>query len=92
MRPLLSPVPFKKYNRHVSAQLGGRPIGTRVVTYAGYADEIPACYDCDRSLFRDELKLWIKRREYDPAIEALGLHVSRSYRGPLGWATPRRVL
>ena len=32
-------------------------MGTRVVTYAGYADEIPACYDCELSLFRDELKL-----------------------------------
>lgn len=86
----LSPLLFKRYNSYVAAQLGARPIGTRVVTYAGYADEIPACYDCESALFRDELKLWVKRREYDPDIERLGLHTSRSYRGPIGWAPPRR--
>ncbi len=88
----LSPMLFKKYNNHVAAQLGLRPIGTRVVTYAGYADEIPSCYDCESTLFRDELKFWIKRREYDPGLDRLGLHVSRSYRGPTGWAPPRRGL
>ena len=65
------------------------PIGTRAVTYAGYADEIPACYDCETALFGDELKLWIKRREYDADIERLGLHSSRSYRGPIGWRSPK---
>ena len=40
----LSPVLFKRYNNYVAANLGSMPIGTRVVTYAGYADEIPACY------------------------------------------------
>jgi SAM-dependent methyltransferase len=86
----LSPVLFKKYNNHVAAQLGSMPFGTRVVTYAGYADEIPACYDCAATLFRDELKLWIKNREYDFAIERLGLASSRSHRGPIGWASPRQ--
>ena len=85
----LSPVLFKRYNNYVAAQLGSMPIGTRVVTYAGYADEIPACYDCAATLFRDELKLWIKKREYDIAVERLGLVSSRSYRGPTGWASPR---
>ncbi|MGH8093611.1 MAG: methyltransferase domain-containing protein [Chthoniobacterales bacterium] len=85
----LSPMLFKKYNNHVAAQLGSMPIGTRVVTYAGYADEIPACYDCASTLFQDELKLWIKQGAFDPAIEALGLGPSRSYRGPSGWAPPR---
>ena len=84
----LSPHLFKKYNSYVAAQLGAMPVGTRAVTYAGYADEIPACYDCESALFRDELKLWIKRREYDPDMELLG-QTSRSYRGPLGWAPPR---
>ena len=88
----LSPLLFKKYNHHVAAQLGLKPIGTRVATYAGYADEIPSCYDCVRTLFRDELKFWIKQREYDPAVEKLGLHSSRSYRGPLGWVAPRPAL
>ncbi len=86
----LSPLLFKKYNQHVATQLGQKPIGTRVVTYAGYADEIPSCYDCESALFRDELKLWIKRREYDPALEQLGLHSSRSYRGPVGRVEPKR--
>jgi hypothetical protein len=81
---------FKKYTRHVADQLGTRPIGTRVVTYAGYADDIPACYDCEMALFRDDLKLWIKNREDDPGIEGLGLRGSRSYRGAAGWQPPRR--
>ncbi|MDQ6622310.1 MAG: class I SAM-dependent methyltransferase [Verrucomicrobiota bacterium] len=80
---------FKKYTRHVAAQLGARPIGTRVVTYAGYADEVPSCYECEAAHFDDDLKLWIKRREFDPALERLGLRASRSYRGSNGWARGR---
>lgn len=87
----LSPGLFKKYTSHVAAQLGARPIGTRVVTYAGYADDIPACYYCESTLFSDDLKLWIKQREYEPDIERLGLNVSRSYRGTTGWEPPRKV-
>lgn len=85
----LSPVLFKEYNNYVAAQLGTMAIGTRVVTNAGYADEIPACYSCELTLFDNELKLWVKRHEYDPRIEQLGLQPSRSYRGPAGWAAPR---
>ena len=84
----LSPALFKRYTSHVAAQLGARPLGTRVVTYAGYADDIPACYYCESALFGDDLKLWIKQREYEPDIERLGLNVSRSYRGTIGWAPP----
>ena len=80
---------FRKYTSHVVDQLGARPIGTRVVTYAGYADDIPACYDCESALFGDDLKLWIKNREHDPDIERLGLRGSRSYRGSAGWVPPR---
>lgn len=80
---------FRKYTSHVAAQLGSRPIGTRVATYMGYADDIPSCYDCESTRFGDDLKLWIKRREYDPVIERLGLRVSRSYRGSAGWLEPR---
>ena len=87
----LSPALFKRYTSHVAAQLGARPIGTRVVTYAGYAEDIPACYYCELALFGDDLKLWIKQREYEPDIERLGLNVSRSYRGVRGWMTPRSV-
>ncbi|MEO5718498.1 MAG: methyltransferase domain-containing protein, partial [Chthoniobacterales bacterium] len=49
---------FERYVRHVAAELGARPLGTRVVTYSGYADEIPACYECESAFFHDELKLW----------------------------------
>jgi len=85
----LSSALFKRYTSHVSAQLGARPIGTRVVTYMGYADDIPACYSCEEALFGDDLKLWIKEREYEPDIDRLGLTVSRSHRGSNGWTPPR---
>jgi SAM-dependent methyltransferase len=86
----LSPELFQKYTRHVADELGKRPIGTRVVTYSGYADEIPSCYNCETALFHDDLKLWVKRREHDPALEDLGLAVSRSHRSATGWTEPRR--
>lgn len=86
----LSPALFTRYTRYVSDQIGQRPRGTRVVTYMGYADDIPACYDCECALFNDDLKLWIKNREYDADAERLGLRPSRSYRGSQGWAPPRR--
>ena len=85
----LSPELFRRYTSHVAAQLGAQPIGTRVVTYMGYADEVPSCYDCGLALFGDDLKLWIKMREYDPGIDGLGLRPSRSYRGSAGWVPPR---
>lgn len=81
---------FKRYTSYVAEQLGQRPLGTRVVTYMGYADDIPACYDCEATRFGDDLKLWIKTREHDPALERLGLRVSRSHRGASGWQSPRR--
>ena len=80
---------FKRYTGHVAAELAARPIGTRVVTYMGYADEIPSCYSCESTLFDDDLKLWIKTREFDPALDALRFNASRSYRGSAGWAPPR---
>ncbi len=85
----LSQALFKKYTDYVSEQLGARPIGTRVVTYAGYADDIPSCYDCESALFGDDLKFWIKNRAHDPALERLSLKTSRSYRGSQGWRSPR---
>ncbi len=81
---------FERYTRHVAVQLGARPIGTRVVTFSGYADEIPSCYDCELALFHDDLKLWIKRRDYDPFLDSLALGASRSHRGAAGWNQPRR--
>lgn len=84
----LFPERFKRYTNHVAAQLGARPIGTRVVTYMGYADDIPACYDCESALFNDDLKLWIKNHEFDADIEWLNLRGSRSRRGSEGWRAP----
>jgi SAM-dependent methyltransferase len=78
---------FKKYTNHVAAQLGARPIGTRVATYMGYANDIPSCYSCESTLFGDDLKLWTKQREYDPDLESF--KVSRSYHGSAGWRPPR---
>ena len=85
----LSPALFQRYTSYVSDQLGCRPTGTRVVTYMGYADDIPACYDCEATFFGDDLKLWIKQREYDRDAERLRLLPSRSYRGSGGWHPPR---
>jgi SAM-dependent methyltransferase len=86
----LSPDLFKIYTRHVADCLGQRPIGTRVATYAGYNDELPACYTCESARFRDDLKLWIKTRECDPDHEYLAASVARSYRGSIGWQPPRK--
>ena len=83
----LSPELFKKYTAHVSAQLGGRPIGTRVATYQGYANDIPSCYSCVSTRFGNDLKLWVKEREYDPDLESF--KISRSYHGTAGWQPPR---
>lgn len=85
----LSPALFKKYTRHVAARLGSRPLGTRVVTYMGYADDIPGCYECATTRFGDDLKLWIKQRDYEPDLERLGLRASHSYRASAGWQPPR---
>lgn len=80
----------KAYTPHVARELSGLPLGTRVVSYMGYADEIPHCYSCEATLFRDDLKLWIKNREPDPMLDQLNLHPSRSYHGSAGWSGPRR--
>jgi SAM-dependent methyltransferase len=85
----LSPELFKRYTSHVADQLGRQPNGTRVVTYMGYGDEIPSCYDCEGTRFGNDLKLWRKTREYDRDAERLGLRASRSYRGSAGWQPPR---
>ncbi|MEP6822511.1 MAG: methyltransferase domain-containing protein [Chthoniobacterales bacterium] len=60
----LSPALFKHYTQHVADQLGTRPLGTRVVTYMGYAEDIPSCYECEETRFGEDLKLWVKRRGY----------------------------
>ena len=86
----LSPELFRRYTSHVAAQLAARPIGTQVVTYMGYADEIPSCYECESALFRDDLKLWVKTRADDPEIERVARTASRSYSGSADWVPPRK--
>lgn len=52
------------YTRYVSAQLSELPVGARVVTYAGQCDEIPQGYECHRTAFGGQLKLWVHTRRY----------------------------
>jgi len=62
----LSATLYKKYTRYVAAELRAKPIGTRVVNYAGNSHEVPNCYDCQLSSFGERLKLWVKVREVTP--------------------------
>src|SRR5258708_14872069 len=63
---------YLKCVKHVAAELARKSIGTRVVTYAGIAYEVPNCYACKRSDFGGDLKLWVKVREATPDDEQLG--------------------
>ena len=44
----------------MATRLAQLPLGTRVVTYAGLCEEVPFCYECQRSSFGGTLKLWQK--------------------------------
>lgn len=79
----LSRTLYERYTQYVADQLGQRPIGTRVVTYAGADLEVPACYDCQLRLFACDLKLWIKRRECVPENELFGSSASTSDAAPM---------
>ncbi len=85
----LAPELYQKYTRHVAAELAQQPLGTRVASYMGYAEDIPDCYTCDNALFDDDLKFWVKTRAHDAELERLRLRSPRSYRGARGWAPPR---
>lgn len=50
------------YTRYVATQLADQPIGARVVTYAGKCEEIPPGYECHRTAFGGQLKLWVHTR------------------------------
>ena len=54
---------YVKYVRYVASELAAMPLGTRVVTYAGFTLEVPRCYECEQAAFGGKLKLWIKDRE-----------------------------
>lgn len=58
---------FVKYVRYVATELAAKPLGTRVITYAGFALEVPRCYECEQTAFGGKLKLWIKDRAADDA-------------------------
>jgi SAM-dependent methyltransferase len=66
----LAPRLYTEYARYVESQLALAPLGTRVVTYHGEFQEIPAGYDCERTAFAGDLKLWIKNRRRQLRVEA----------------------
>jgi SAM-dependent methyltransferase len=63
----LSRTLYDQYTNHVATELANAPLGTRVVTYGGLCEEVPLCYQCQRSAFAGMLKLWEKTRHaFDP--------------------------
>ena len=56
---------YQRYTGHLQQELSGMPLGTRVVTFHGACEEIPASYDCDDEYFAGLLKLWVKARPAD---------------------------
>ena len=59
----LSRALYAQYTRHVAAQFARAPMGTRVVTFGGLCEEVPICYECQRSSFGGTLKLWQKTND-----------------------------
>jgi SAM-dependent methyltransferase len=54
---------YERYTRHVATQLARAPLGTRLVTYYGFCEEVPIGYECEEYSLCDALKLWRKTRE-----------------------------
>jgi len=54
---------YERYTGHVSMELERAPLGTRVVTYGGLCEEVPFCYECQRSAFGGVLKQWQKTKD-----------------------------
>lgn len=74
----LSKALYEQYTRHVATQLARVPLGTRVVTYAGLCEEVPACYECREYTFGGELKLWEKTRELPDEDSSLDGRTNRN--------------
>lgn len=74
----LSKALYEQYTRHVATQLARVPLGTRVVTYAGLCEEVPACYECREYTFGGELKLWEKTRELTKEDTSLDRRANRN--------------
>jgi hypothetical protein len=51
---------YNYYSIYLYNQLEKMPVGTRVVTYCSWGDEIPPCYQMADAYFSDLLKFWIK--------------------------------
>lgn len=73
----LSKALYQEYTWHVATQFAGAPLGTRVVTYGGLCEEVPICYQCQRSWFGGTLNLWQKTRDL-PEENVLGAPVVRN--------------
>lgn len=51
---------YNYYSIYLYNQLEKMPVGTRVVTYCSWGDEIPPCYQLAEAYFDNLLKCWIK--------------------------------
>lgn len=69
---------YEEYTRHVATQLARAPLGTRVVTYHGFCEEVPINYECEDTAFDNTLKLWRKTKDCPPADIRLDACPARS--------------
>jgi len=69
---------YERYTGHVATELARAPSGTRVVTYGGLCEEVPLCYECQRSSFGGVLKLWQKTRECLTDDDLLDVRANRN--------------
>lgn len=51
---------YNLYTQYMREQLSKMPIGTRLVTYFSFMDEVPECYKVQSADFDLKLKLWEK--------------------------------
>jgi hypothetical protein len=89
----LSKVLYERYTRHVATKLARAPLGTRVVTYHGFCEEVPLCYECQQSSFDGVLKLWRKTRNSPTDHTPQDAHSSRNrWRFLVDFASQQREL
>lgn len=58
---ILDPDYHKRLIQGLNLKFDAAPIGTRIVTYCGDCQEIPASYSLVKSSIKGKLKFWIKR-------------------------------
>lgn len=56
-----SPALYNYYATYLYKILEHKPAGTRLATYHVSENEIPICYELSETLFKDNLKLWIRK-------------------------------